>query len=300
MRNNILAALALLGMSISAPTNAEKPPLQLKQTSAWNVDYAEDRCRLMRKFGTGEQEAFAIFDRYGPTDRFRMTLAGKPFKTFVENGEATVQFGPAEGEQQLRFYRGTQGEMPALVFRHQIRVAPPSATEQTAINNAKDGVWIELAPVGPERERAIKSLSVGKPLRQTVILEIGPMQKPLEALAKCVDDLMTTWGIDVDRHKTLSEPVKPLTSPGDWIVSRDYPIKMLSAGQPAIVEFRLSVGPDGKPGSCHIQSTTRPKDFDAAVCDSLMRRARFAPALDAEGKPIVSYYRNTVNFALPR
>lgn len=300
MYNNLFGALALIAISLPTSAQAAEPALELKQTSAWNVDYADDRCRLMRKFGSGKDEAFAIFDRYGPTDRFRMTLAGKPFKTFVENGEATVQFGPAEGEQQLKFYRGTLGEMPALVFRHQIRVAPPSATEQTAIDNAKNGVWVELAPVGPERVRAIKNLSVGKPLRQTVVLETGPMQKPFEALAKCVDDLMITWGIDVERHKTLSQSVRPLTSPGEWIVSKDYPMKMLSAGQPAIVEFRLSVDAEGKPASCHIQSTTRPKDFDKAVCDSLMRRARFAPALDADGKPIASYYRNTVNFALPR
>jgi hypothetical protein len=229
-----------------------------------------------------------------------MTLAGKPFNTFVQNGEATVQFGPVEGEQQLRFYKGNLGEMPSLVFQSQVRVAPPSATEQTAIDSAMKGEWIELAPVGPEREKAIKYLRIGKPLRQTVILETGAMQKPLEALGKCVDDLMTTWSIDVERHKTLTEPVKPLTSPGEWIVSRDYPAKMLSAGQPAIVEFRLSVGADGKPTGCHIQSTTRPKEFDAAVCGSLMRRARFAPALDGAGKPIASYYRNTVNFTMPR
>jgi Gram-negative bacterial TonB protein C-terminal len=300
MHNKLFVAVALLTLSMPATVAAEKPPLPLQQSSAWNVDYADDRCRLMRKFGTGKDEAYAIFDRYGPTDRFRMTLAGRPFKTIVENGEATVRFGPTEAEQKLKFYRGTLGDMPALVFRSQIRVAPPSVAEQTVIDNAKNGVWIELAPVGPERERAIKSLSVGKPLRQTVVLETGPLQKPFEALAKCVDDLMTTWGIDVERHKTLSQSVRPLTSPGEWIVSRDYPLKMLSAGQPAIVEFRLSVGADGKPASCHIQSTTRPKDFDAAVCESLMRRARFAPALDAGGEPIASYYRNTVNFALPQ
>jgi len=74
---------------------------------------------------------------------------------------------------------------------------------------------------------------------------------------------------------------------------------MLYAGQSAIVEFRMIVSDDGSPASCHIQSTTRPKEFDKAVCGSLMKRARFKPALDADGKPLASYYRNTVRFAIP-
>jgi hypothetical protein len=74
---------------------------------------------------------------------------------------------------------------------------------------------------------------------------------------------------------------------------------MLGIGQPAIVEFRLSIGADGVPLACHIQETTRPKEFDNAVCKSLMRRARFEPALDATGTAITSYYRNTVRFQIP-
>jgi hypothetical protein len=31
----------------------------------------------------------------------------------------------------------------------------------------------------------------------------------------------------------------------------------------------------------------------------VMRRARFSPALDAQGQPLVSYYQNNVYFRLP-
>lgn len=299
MTAKILAAFAMIAISVTAPIQAAKPPLQLKQTSQWNVDYAEDRCRLMRKFGEGDEEVYAVFDRYGPTEHFRMTIAGKPIQTSVQNGEATVQFGPNETEQQLAFYRGDFGEYPALVFHSQTRVPPPSPAEQAIIDKRDNNEWVELAPVEPARETAIRILTIGKPLRRTVILETGPMRKPLEALGKCVDNLLASWGIDVEKHKLLTRSVQPLTPPVKWVVSSDYPVKMLSARQPAIVEFRMSVGADGIPVSCHIQSTTRPKEFDKAVCGSLMRRARFAPALDAMGQPLASYYRNTVRFALP-
>ncbi len=299
MSHRSFVLIAIISALVVPAAHAAQPPLRLKKSSAWNVDYAEDRCRLMRQFGEGEEKVYAIFDRYGPGERFRMTITGRPVRTSVQNGEATVQFGPDEREQQLAFYKGNLGDNPALVFQSQARVASASLEEQKQIENRRDDDWIDIAPVGREREAAIRELVIGKPLRRTVILETGPMRKPLETLDQCVDNLMASWGVDVEKHKQLSRPVQPLTPPGKWVVASDYPLKMLSVGQPAIVEFRMSVGADGTPVSCHIQSTTRPKEFDKAVCGSLMRRARFSPALDAQGQPLASYYQNTVRFALP-
>jgi outer membrane biosynthesis protein TonB len=125
------------------------------------------------------------------------------------------------------------------------------------------------------------------------------MRAPLAALDTCIDNLLTSWGIDVEKHKTLSQQTKPLKSPAKWVVSSDYPVGMLSAGQPALVNFRLSIGPDGAPTGCYIQATTRPKEFDNAVCKSVMKRARFSPALDAQGQPLASYYQNSVYFEIP-
>lgn len=300
MIRHCLGLTALVALTTSTAASAARPVLQLKQSSVWNVDYADDRCRLMRQFGEGDDKMFAVFDRYGPDERFRLILAGKPVRTAVDKGTASIRFGPNEGEQKLDFYQGNLGEYPALIFHSPTRLAPPTAAEQALIVNRKKGdEWIELAPVDGARMAAIRTLMIGKPFRRDMVLETGTMRKPMEALNKCVDDLMTTWGIDVERHKMLSRGVEPLTSPEKWIVSGDYPMNMISSGQPAIVEFRLSVGADGVPASCHIQSTTRPKEFDKAVCGSLMRRAKFKPAIDAQGQPLASFYRNSVRFALP-
>ena len=125
------------------------------------------------------------------------------------------------------------------------------------------------------------------------------MRGPLAALDKCADDLLTSWGLDAEKHKNLRQEAKPMKSPGKWIVSSDYPLDMLMAGQPALVNFRLNIGTDGIPVSCHIQTTTRPKEFDKAVCKSVMRRARFSPALDAQGQPIATYFQSAVRFQLP-
>lgn len=299
MNRKIIAALIIIAAATPALAQSGKEPLVLKPSSAWHVDYADDRCRLAREFGVGDEQTYLFFDRYGPNEYFRLTLAGKPVKTSVEKGDAELRFGPAEGEQKILFFNGYLGTVPALIIANNMRVAPATAAEFDAATKSDDDEWIDFAPIGEVRHKAIKYLKVGKPLKRPVTLETGSMRGPLVALDKCIDNLMTTWGIDTEKHKTLSRKVRPQQSPGRWVVSDDYPMDMLVSGQPAIVEFRLSVGPDGKPTACHIQSTTRPKKFDDAVCNSVMRRARFDPALDAAGKPLASFYRNTVRFQFP-
>lgn len=298
MFRNLIAAFCYLGLGSQASAKSSSEPLRLKASSPWNVDYADDRCRLMRVFGGGDEKVFAIYDRYGPGEHFRTTIAGMPIKSATENGEASIQFGPGEGELRLPFYKGSLGKLPALVFHSQARVAPPTPVEQSAIDSRKNNEEIELAPVGPERESAIKYMTIGKPLRRPIVLETGSMHKPLEALGKCIYNLTASWGIDVEKHKSLMRKATPVGSSSSWVVTGDYPTEMLRSAQAAIIEFRLSVGADGVPTACHIQSTTRPKKFDQAVCQSVMRRARFEPALDAAGSPITSYHQNTVHFQI--
>lgn len=299
MIRNALAILALVASNSAAFAQSSKGSLVLKPSSAWHVDYADDRCRLARQFGEGEELTYAFFDRYGPTEYFRLTVAGKPVKTFAEKGDAAVQFGPTEAEQKIFFFNGNLAKQPALIFAGRMRVAPATASEFAAATKSDDDEPVDFAPISEARQKAIRYLTIGKPLRRSVTLETGSMRGPFVALDKCIDNLMTTWGIDTAKHKTLTRKLKPRQSPGKWVVSSDYPLDMLASGQPAIVEFRLSVGSDGVPSACHIQSTTRPKEFDDAVCKSVMRRALFDPALDAEGKPLASYYRNTVRFQIP-
>jgi hypothetical protein len=299
MNKNFIAVLAILSTASPAVAQSGKEPLVLKPSSAWHVDYADDRCRLARQFGAGDEQVYAFFDRYGPTEYFRLMLAGWPMRTAVEKADAAVQFGPTEAEQKILFFRGNLDKMPALILASSMRLAPPTTAEFAAANKSDDDEWIEFATIDEARQKAVRYLTIGKPLRRTVTLETGSMRAPFVALDKCIDNLMTTWGIDTEKHKTLTRKVKPQQSPGRWVVSEDYPLDMLRSGQPAIVEFRLSVGADGVPTAYHIQSTNRPKEFDNAVCKSVMRRARFDPALDAEGKPLASYYRNTVRFQIP-
>jgi TonB family protein len=168
--------------------------------------------------------------------------------------------------------------------------------ELAEIRKIKPGVAYIFPSIGIDRERAVTQLKVEGKKKQALILQFGPMHKPMAALSTCIDTLLKDWGLDVEKHKSLTRLVTPVNNPGNWVKSRDYPADMLFEGQPAVVEFRLDVDGNGNVTGCHIQETTRKKEFDDAVCRSLMKRAKFLPALDAEGNSLKSYYQNTVNF----
>jgi Gram-negative bacterial TonB protein C-terminal len=288
-------SIATFGLLTSTGVQAKEPPLQLKPVSPWAVDYAEDHCRLARQFGAGDQLTYLFLDRYQPGPSFNLTMAGKSVKTNVDEAEASVTFGPNEVGQMLNFRRGAIGELPALIFTGRTTIALPSKAQ---LEGGKDG-WDQFVQTRDDRHKAVQYLEIGKPLRRTIILETGAMKAPLAALDKCMDNLLTYWGVSVDQHKSLTRWVTPHSDPRYWLTSEDYPSDMLREGQPALVKFRLSVGADGVPTACHIQSTTRPKEFDDAVCKSVIRRARFDPALDADGKPLASYFQSSVYFNIP-
>jgi Gram-negative bacterial TonB protein C-terminal len=292
-----LACTTLPVSAIAAP----KEPLRLKPSSKWISDYMKDGCRLMREFGEGDDKSLIIMNRFAPQESFSLTLAGKPFK-LAKTADAKVQFGPTEAEQDVNFMAGTLGDLPSLVMSGEMRLAPVSASELAAIKLAekkpKELTQINIEPLGAEREKKVTFVKIGRPRRQAVILELGAMDKPLVALDTCITDLVNSWGLDAAKHKTMTRPVLPASNPGNWMNSEDYPIRMLHAGQPAIVEFRLDVDETGRATGCHIQQTTRPKEFDRAVCSAIMRKAKLSPALDAQGQPMKSYYQNTARFQI--
>jgi TonB family protein len=289
------AALLLPVGAASAP----KEPLRLQPVSKWNVHYADDSCRMSRVFGEGDQQVAFIAERYRPGDALRISFIGKPAGTSLNQGVVRILFGPSETEQEVEFYPATAADkQPALILRGNVRVVARSPQEMAAYEAAlKAGEFqFHWSEVTPEQEEAITFISVRRSIREPFILETGPLGGPLAALRTCTNELLTHWGIDVARHAGSTRPVTPKSDPRNWVTPGDYPSSMLAMGKRAIVQFRLNVDAAGTPTACHIQQSTRPKQFDDAVCAAIMRRAKFEPALDADGRPMPSYWLNSVTF----
>ncbi len=297
-----LTALLVAGVACPMPAQAQDV-LRLKPSTKWFLDYAEDSCRLARKFGEGDQRVTLFFDQFEPGDWFQVTLGGnvlRPKRTDSNRIGLMFRFGPNEAADEIEANSGRMDDQRALIVLGAQRVVPLTEAEQAARKAAfESGLTpATLLPVEREREASVDWLELSGGLKNDVVLETGPMDQPLAALRKCSWDTVKMWGLDVAQQKNLTRKPQPKQGSKPWLTGDDYPRKMAWAGYEGIVNFRLLIDPTGKPISCHIQTSTRPKQFDEAVCNAIMKRARFDPALDAEGKPVTSFYRQTVTFRI--
>ena len=298
MRKSI--GLILAATLVSSGNAKPREVRQLAPSSQWVVNWAEQSCSLARVFGDGDRKVTVFFDQFEPGDDFSLTMVGKSIGEVAGSPVgATLQFGPSEAQDDVTAVGATTKDSPALILQGTQRLAPPTEAEKTARKKYRgDGRQYELAPVGPARERAVTWLRLNKVLRYDLQLETGPMDAPLAALRDCSWDMVKSWGLDVEQQKHLSRKAYPLQPSASWFSADDYPAKMQQEGSEAIVNFRVLVSESGVPTLCHIQTSTRPKAFDDVVCALVMKRARFHPALDSQGKAVPSYWRQTVTFRL--
>ena len=299
-RHIVVCALALAVAWPAAPAHS-RDVLRLKPSTRWNLHYADDSCRLGRRFGEGPQQVTLVLDQFEPGDSFEVRLIGKSLKPRRDHPslQGTLRFGPNEPEAEITGLMGTLGQDPVLIIESDQRLAPLTEAQKAASAEAdRKGLQFILEPIGQAREAAATWFELRKALRSDLFLETGPMDKPLAALRKCSWDTVASWGLNIDQQKSLTRHPVANTNSSSWITYRDYPQEMIRGGYQGIVHYRLIVDEKGQATSCHIQLSTRPKEFDDAVCRAVMKRARFHPALDANGKPAPGYWVQTVRFKI--
>jgi TonB family protein len=92
----------------------------------------------------------------------------------------------------------------------------------------------------------------------------------------------------------------PTGNPGNWVNTDDYPSGALREEREGVVEFRLEVATSGTVSKCEVVKSSGHLDLDTTACDMISKRARFTPAKNYKGKPIVGYYYNRVRWVLPK
>ena len=283
-------ALALLAIGSQAMAAVDEAPVRLPPVSKWVMDYDENSCALRRVFGDAEGQALLELRAYSPGDAFQVTVASSTIST--RNKAPRVRFEPDAELRKVSGILGTFGDMEGVIYSDSFRLQPENQSEDDALPP-----W----PVEERnaRETAVSGLAVTDSFERDLLLETGTMHAPMEAMRTCLDDLLTHWGLDAEAHRKLSRPLAPKDY-ASWVrrVQQHYPQEMLNRLRNGYIHVRLIVGADGIPTSCNVQIEVRDVEFQQVACDTLMRYARFEPALDAGGHAIASYYTTAILYQL--
>lgn len=287
-----LAGWALWALGIvSPPAWAAAPaPISLARDGPWVANFDDDSCQLLGRFGTGKSAIVAIFTRYQPSTNFNLALQGESLDREGSSSLVKLAFGPGLPEQKALATLGTLSGKPLMIF-NAMRL-----DRWTRSPKQRDEVPPEIYP---EQEAAISTLTVQLGGKRNYRLELGSMGKPMATMRTCMDGLLKHWGYDPLVLAAQTRPVTPIGSPGDWVTTSDYPSKAVMGGYNGLIQFRLDLDATGKILGCHILARTNPDEFADAACRALTRRARFEPALDAAGKPMKSFYINSIRFVMP-
>ena len=268
----------LMAMPASGTQAEERLEPRFAPTSPWELDYARDSCSLARKFEHESSPVLLRMRRYGPGRALEITIAGPDLET--RRTAPRLSFSPFEAKEFPLASRATypNGWKGLIV--------------STSIDEETDGSHPPPNLVFTDdfdRASAIEMIRV-EGFDEPLALLTGPLDQPLKAMSTCIVELLSHWDIDVEAHQTLQRAVRPVDQER-WAteVQKKYPASAVRNSKGARIAVRLNVGEDGKPTACTTQAPADPV-FSKPLCKTLLRVARFDPALDKEGEPLASFY----------
>lgn len=84
-----------------------------------------------------------------------------------------------------------------------------------------------------------------------------------------------------------------------YISSEDYPKAAMRAKAEGTTHVRYTVGIDGRASGCAVVKSSGNADLDSVTCSLIEKRFRFAPATDAQGRPVPDMLTKRYVWRLP-
>lgn len=257
--------------------------------SNWVADYGEDSCALRRVFSAGEDRVTLELSQMGPGDVFHVSVVSGTLAR--SNALPRVRFEPDPAF--------VAPQSPALVGNRDLRGVTYKASLRAGADKPDPSQPQPDWPTADReaREKSVTGLWIAESFRRTLLLETGSMHEPMTAMRACIDELVTHWGLDPAALRTLSRPPAPVDQ-RVWQrrVLEAYPDAMARDNRGGTVHIRLILGSDGRPTTCLFDKARSHPTLAQPACDAIVKHGRFAPALDASGQPIASYWATTVEY----
>ena len=289
MRNPIVLFAALgLGFT-STPARAEA--VVLEPASRWNVDFGEKSCRLTRFFGAPETPYVLVIDQYWPDQYFGLSVAGPHYDGFGAKEDISLSFFDGQTPIAAQPQPGVIDGFGAALFFKRVGIA----TEDQPVPGPQP-VITRFPALDTEMAGKAEFVALGGDDAE-IRLATGPLGDVFKVLNQCAGDLAASWGIDLERHRSATR--MPL-----WLneerMARTFlhsalPFDRIPSGSRGLIRLRVTVDEAGRIGDCTIIDAPDIALVERPLCRA-MQKARFDPALDAEGKPMRSFYATTISY----
>lgn len=280
-----LAALATLG---SPATAAD--PIVIEPGSQWNVDFDKNKCRLIRLFGPETDRNVLILEQYSPGATFSMTVAGPAFGSIAADKASTIRFLPDTAPAKHEPLVGPLDGYGRSLFFLSVGLAGPDKAKPEAETPTKSPALLDAALAAQ-----VRFVEIGDADGQ-VRLMTGPLSSAVKVMNECMLDLVGSWGLDPEQHRTATRIPRLLNEKTTTQKLYAYiPWQRIGKNnEMSVMRIRLITGADGKVESCVLVENTDAK-LEADTCKGL-KQARVEPALDTAGQPMRSYLPITIYF----
>lgn len=315
------AALAAGAMTLgSVSLQAQEAPRVFTQTGPWSLDFGEDYCQLASVYTNGEDEIAFAMERNRAENMVRLILVGDSIRTFRAADQIGYSYLPAGSDRSAMYIKSETPDGRAYFNFGNIYIGPdpfaafvadgpagpgPGAPPADAAGAAPaEGAAFVLPPYSRDAElefaRGITGIEFDEGLLRGFLLQTGSLRAPIEALQTCMDDLLNSWGLDYQKHRTMTRRPAPIGNAWEWIPRGTVGIQDFAAFGGARNPIRVMIDEAGAPTSCHVHWPSLPERKNNAICEAIMENGSFTPALDAEGQPMATYWTADYIFALNR
>jgi TonB family protein len=259
-------ALALL----AAPS--PPPPPAVRAKPGWTVDWGERRCSLARE------------------------------------GQPAMALALIPGTTEIQLYLFDSRWQSAPVSRD------PNATLLLRPTGEKVDVFAEAAKAADGRS-GVRLTKLDRPFlaqfagagvlavqskgREVSQIAIPDAAKAIAALRDCEVSALKDWGLDAAKMMSLRSYAKPTGGSAVWLRDSDYPDEAIRHEQSGTVVAFLKIGADGRATGCAVADSSGSKELDEQTCAIFGRRARYDPAIDADGKPTDGLCAVRIRWVIP-
>ena len=267
--------------------------VQLQPISPWNIDFAENRCRLSRVFGSSDDMHLLFFEQAAPQGDFGLTVAGSEVRRIQRS---RLFLGLQYDEPMERLENAQFGDVDRVgeaVIISSFTINPEGFEDRA---NEDEVQVLRQAGINLEEAEKVDRIVFQRGSR-VLSFETDNMAAPFQAMNVCTGDLLRAWGLDQERHQSYMVPVwTNQKSIVDRIV-RLYPDAALRSGEQGIFRMRVIVEEDGTVSDCLLEKSTVTDRLESPACRAMMD-AEFDPARDAEGNPMRSFYATTITYRI--